>query len=214
MRIVLVDDHPVVRKGLKALLEEQPAFHVVGEAGDGAGAVDLIRKLEPDVAILDLKLPDMSGLQATAEAKRHAPETRVIILSMHANDFYVEEAFRKGADGYVVKDALEREIIDAITLVAAGGRYLSEMLATSLVASRIERFKGAANCHFHALTNREREIFCLIAQGHINRDIAAQLTISVRTVETHRANIMRKLNIHTPSELIRYAVSNKIIDMP
>ena len=214
MRVVLVDDHPVVRKGLKALLEDEHAIHVVGEASQGSEAVDIITKLKPDVAILDLKLPDMNGLQATAEVKRHSPTTHVIILSMHANDFYVDEAFRKGADGYVVKDALEREIIEAIAVVAAGGRYLSEMLSSSLVASRIERLKGMHHDHFHTLTNREREIFCLIAQGYFNKDIATQLDISVRTVETHRANIMRKLSLHTPSELIHYAVSRKLVEMP
>jgi two-component system, NarL family, response regulator NreC len=214
MRVVLVDDHPVVRKGLKALLEEQSAFRVVGEASDGAEAVAIIKKLKPDVAILDLKLPDMNGLQVTAEVKRQSPATRVIILSMHANDFYVDEAFRKGADGYVVKDALEREIIEAITHVTSGGRYLSEMLSSSLVATRIERHTGVEKDHFHGLTNREREIFCLIAQGHFNKAIAMQLDISVRTVETHRANIMRKLSLHTPSELIHYAVSRKIVELP
>jgi len=207
MRIFLVDDHPIVRKGLRSLLEEQNGYSVVGEAGTGAGAIQLCYDLAVDVCIVDLKLPDMSGIDVAAEIKQRSPTTRTIILSMHANDFYVEQAFQKGADGYVVKDVLEDEIVKAIQSVMNGKRYLSKLPAGSLLPGPA---KGAADEFYTRLTNREKEVFHLIVQGKQNKEIAQQMSISVRTVEAYRANIMRKLKLHNHAEMIHYAVQNRI----
>jgi two-component system response regulator NreC len=207
MRLVLVDDHPVVRKGLKVLLEERFMCEVAGEAGTGAEAVDLIARVRPEVAILDVKLPDMSGFQVAFAVKQRSPETRIIMLSMHADEFHVEEALRSGADGYVVKDALENEIIDAVRAVTAGKRYLSKMLDRSADSSA-----GSVD-PLRPLTRREREVFRLIAQGLQNKQIADKLFISLRTVETHRAKIMHKLGLRTPAELIHLAIRRNIISV-
>jgi len=208
MHIVLVDDHPIVRKGLRSLLEEQPGYRVIGEAGTGSAAIRLFRDLVPDVGIIDLKLPDMSGIDVAVEVRRQSPATKTIILSMHANDFYLEQAFQKGIDGYVVKDVLEDEIVRAICAVMSGKRYVSKLPAGSLFQGSGH---GAADESFARLTNREKEVFHLIVQGKQNKEIAQQMSISVRTVETYRANIMRKLKLHNQAEMIHYAVQNKIV---
>jgi DNA-binding NarL/FixJ family response regulator len=214
MNLVLVDDHPVVRKGLKALLEENDLYRVVGEAGSGAEAVSLIRNLSPEVAIVDIKLPDINGFQVAAAAKAQAPGTRIIMLSMHADEFHVREALRSGADGYVVKNAMEHEIIDAITAVTTGSRYVSRMLSgASSGGPSPEAAAVRRDDRSQKLTRREHEIFCLIAQGWQNKQIAEKLFISPRTVETHRAKIMRKLRLGSHAELIHLAVRMKIIDL-
>ncbi|OGW35481.1 MAG: hypothetical protein A2X58_02820 [Nitrospirae bacterium GWC2_56_14] len=213
MNIVLVDDHPVVRKGLKVLLEENEQYRIVGEAGSGAEAVHLIRSLHPEVAVIDIKLPDMNGFQVAAAAKASSPGTRIIMLSMHADEFHVQEALRSGANGYVVKNAMEHEIIDAIITVTSGGRYVSGMLNGPSPDAQIAREASFRDKSLQTLTRREHQIFCLIAQGFQNKQIAGKLFISQRTVETHRANIMRKLKLGSPVELIHLAVRNKIIDL-
>ncbi len=204
MDIVLVDDHPVVRKGIKALLEENRTYRIVGEAGKGADAVKLIGTLRPRVALLDISLPDMSGFQAAVAAKEQSPDTRIIMLTMHADEFHVNEAFRSGADGYVVKNAMEREIVDAIRAVTAGARYISTSVSLTV---------ADGGDPYQRLTKREREILCLIAQGNQNKKIAERLFISCRTVETHRAKIMRKLDLRTPAELIHFAVQRNLINV-
>ena len=214
MKIVLIDDHPVVRRGLKALLEGNRQYRVVGEASNGAEAIALIRDRKPQVAVLDIKLPDMSGFQVASETKQQSPETRIIMLSMHADEFHVDEAFRSGADGYVVKDAMEQEIVDAIRAVTAGERYVSGILARSTSCDPDGPGQAGKKDPYHTLTSREREILCLIAQGNQNKEIAERLYISLRTVETHRANIMRKLELRTHAELILFAVRKKLICLP
>jgi DNA-binding NarL/FixJ family response regulator len=211
MRLVLVDDHPLVRKGLKALLEESDQYRVVGEAGTGADGVDLIGRLRPEVAVVDIKLPDMNGFQVAAAARAKSPATRIVMLSMHADEFHVNEALRCGADGYVVKNAMEHEIIEAITTVTGGGRYISSILMTS-PSSDAPKTAGSDD-PYQRLTRREQEIFCLIAQAWQNKQIAEKLFISQRTVETHRARIMRKLELRSHAELIHLAVRKKIIDL-
>jgi DNA-binding NarL/FixJ family response regulator len=213
MKTVLVDDHPLVRKGLKALLEEKHQHRVVGEAGSGAEAIGLIADLRPQLAIIDIKLPDMSGFQVAVVSKQRSPETRIIMLSMHADEFHVEEAFRSGADGYVVKNAMEHEIIDAIRTVLAGGRYVSKMLSREATDASMDPASVRGNDPYQTLTKREREIFCLIAHGHQNKQIADKLIISQRTVETHRAKIMRKLKLNSSTELIHLAVRRNIISL-
>lgn len=213
MDLVLVDDHPVVRKGLKVLLEESGQYRVVGEAGSGADAINLINALRPQVVVVDIKLPDMNGFQVVAAVRGQSPGTRIIMLSMHADEFHVKEAMRCGADGYVVKNAMEHEIIDAISAVTAGMRYVSRMLSDSITGPRSRKAEGSGEDPYQRLTRREQQIFCLIAEGWQNRQIAEKLFISQRTVETHRAKIMRKLNLRTPAELIHFAVRKKIINI-
>ncbi|HTG02330.1 MAG TPA: response regulator transcription factor [Nitrospirota bacterium] len=213
MQIVLVDGRPVVRKGLKALLQEESDFNITGEAEDGASALNIINKLKPDIVILGLKLSGMNGLQVLSMLKEICPSIRIVILSLLANSYCVDEAFRKGAQGYVVMDAMEHEIIEAVRTVAAGGEYVCDMLALAHSSSRKGRPAGMRHDRYHSLTRRECEIITLIAQGHFNKDVASQLNISIRTVETHRANIMRKLNLRSPSALIHYAVSRNMLEI-
>ena len=213
MNMILVDDHPLIRKGLKTFLEENRAYRVVGEAGSGAEAIKLIYDLKPHIAILDIKLPDMSGFQIASAAKQHSPATRIIMLSMHADEFHINEAFRSGADGYVVKNAMEHEMAEAIQAVTNGGRYLSKVLAQQAAGDTQNGMSPLQDEPYQTLTNREREVFCLIAQGYQNKEIAEKLFISFRTVETHRAKIMRKLQLNSPAELIHFAVRRNIISV-
>lgn len=197
IRILLVDDHQLVRDGLHSRLGETPGICVVGEAGTGAEALALTAKLQPDLVLLDIGLPDMSGLDVAAQLPAVAPHTRALMLSMYDNREYVISAIRAGAAGYVLKDASSKEIIAAIRAVAAGGSYYSAPLTTALATGGSEP---------PLLTEREREILILVAQGNSNKRIAQQLDVSVRTVETHRLNLRKKLGIETPAGLIRYAL--------
>lgn len=197
IRILLVDDHQLVRDGLHSRLGETPGICVVGEAGTGAEALALATKLQPDLVLLDIGLPDMSGLDVAEQLPAVAPGTRALMLSMYDNREYVISAIRAGAAGYVLKDASSKEIIAAIRAVAAGGSYYSAPLTTALATGGSEP---------PLLTEREREILILVAQGNSNKRIAQQLDVSVRTVETHRLNLRKKLGIETPAGLIRYAL--------
>jgi DNA-binding NarL/FixJ family response regulator len=204
-KIVLVDDHPVVRKGVKTLIEEESRYRVVGEAGTGAEAVNMILGLKPHAALIDLTLPDRSGFDVVAEVKKRSPETRVIILSMHADESHVNEAVRVGADGYVVKDAMEHEIANALAAVLSGDRYFSAMLRTRKSA-------GPAECDgIQALTAREREVLCLLAEGLQNKEVAVKLGVSLRTAETHRARIMKKLKTSSIARLVKLAIRNNMV---
>jgi DNA-binding NarL/FixJ family response regulator len=197
IRILLVDDHQLVRDGLHSRLGETPGICVVGEAGTGAEALALTAKLQPDLVLLDIGLPDMSGLDVAERLPAVAPSTRALMLSMYDNREYVISAIRAGAAGYVLKDASSKEIIAAIRAVAAGGSYYSAPLTTALATGGSEP---------PLLTEREREILILVAQGNSNKRIAQQLDVSVRTVETHRLNLRKKLGVETPAGLIRYAL--------
>jgi DNA-binding NarL/FixJ family response regulator len=197
IRILLVDDHQLVRDGLHSRLGETPGICVVGEAGTGAEALALSAKLQPDLVLLDIGLPDMSGLDVAERLPAVAPSTRALMLSMYDNREYVISAIRAGAAGYVLKDASSKEIIAAIRAVAAGGSYYSAPLTTALATGGSEP---------PLLTEREREILILVAQGNSNKRIAQQLDVSVRTVETHRLNLRKKLGVETPAGLIRYAL--------
>ncbi len=197
IRVLLVDDHQLVRDGLHSRLGETPGIEVVGEAGSGAEALALAASLQPDLVLLDIGLPDMSGLDVAAKLAEVAPGSRALMLSMYDNREYVLSALRAGAAGYVLKDATSREIIAAIRAVAAGASYCSASLTTALATGGSEP---------PTLTEREREILILVAKGNSNKRIAQQLDVSVRTVETHRLNLRKKLGIETPAGLIRYAL--------
>ena len=209
--ILLADDHPVVRQGLRALLESEPEFAVVGEASDGLEAVGLVERLKPNVLVLDLMMPGLNGLEVARQVRQRAPKTRVVFLSIHANEAYVLEALRNGAAGYVIKDATTAELVRAVREVAAGRRYLSPPLSEHAIEAYLEKAKGAPLDRYETLTTREREVLHLAAEGLSNPEIAARLGISPRTTETHRAHLMSKLGLHSQTDLVRYALRRGII---
>jgi two-component system response regulator NreC len=208
IRIVIVDDHAVVRSGLKLLLEGQEDLEVVGEAGDARTAVFEVRAQKPDVILMDVVMPTGSGIEATPAVLKEAPGAKVLILSMQDDPAYVREAFAAGASGYVLKEAADAELVAAVREVAAGQRYVHPTLGARLVAAEADE---RARAEEDLLSEREHEILRLLALGHTNQEIASQLYLSVRTVETHRAHIMQKLRISTRAELVRYALERGVL---
>lgn len=212
-RIVLADDHPVVRHGVRSLLQSDPDYTVVGEASDGIETVQMVEKLVPDVLVVDLMIPGLNGLEITRQVRQRSPTTRIIILSMHANEPYVLEALKNGASGYVLKDSSGTDLIQAVRMVASGQRYLSPPLSERAVEAYMKKSQDSSFDAYDGLTDREREVLQLAAEGLSNPDVAARLSISPRTVETHRANLMRKLGLKTQTDLIRYALKRGILPM-
>jgi DNA-binding NarL/FixJ family response regulator len=211
--IVLADDHRVVRQGLRALLEAEPDFSVVGEAGDGLEALQLIEQLKPNVLVLDLMMPGLNGLEVTRQAGKYSSHTRIVILSMYANEAYVLEALGNGASAYVLKDSSSADLVLAVREAAGGRRYLSPPLSDRAIEAYQEKAKAAALDNYETLTTREREVLQLAAEGNTSSEIAARLGISPRTAETHRTHLMHKLGLHTQADLIRYALRRGIIPM-
>jgi two-component system response regulator NreC len=211
--IVLADDHRVVRQGLRALLEAEADFRLVGETGDGLETVQLVERLKPDVLIVDLMMPSMNGLEVARQVGQRSSQTRVVILSMHANEGYVLEALRNGAAAYVLKDSSAADLVRAVHEVVAGRRYLSPPLSERAVEAYLRKAEPATLDPYETLTLREREVLHLAAEGYTNAEIAERLSISPRTAETHRANMMRKLDLHTQTDLIRYALRRGILPM-
>lgn len=209
--IVLADDHQIVRQGLRALLEAEPDFSIVGEAGDGLEAVRLVERLTPHVLVLDLMMPGLSGLEVTRDVCRRLPKTRVVILSMHASEGHVLEALRNGAGGYVLKNASATDLVQAVRTVAAGRRYLSPPLSDTLIEAYRQKAQSTPLDPYETLTTRERQVLHLAAEGRPNPDIATRLFVSPRTVETHRANLMRKLGLRSQTDLVRYALRRGIV---
>jgi two-component system response regulator NreC len=207
--ILLADDHTMVRQGLRALLEEESGFTVVGEAKDGPETIALTESLRPDVLVVDLMMPGVGGLEVMRQVGRKVPSVRFVVLSMYANEAYVVEALRSGAMGYVLKDTGAEELVRAIRHVAQGGRYLSPPLSEKSLEAYLERVRGGGA--EEALTPREREVLQLCAEGRSNAEIAERLFISPRTAETHRANLMRKLGLHSQAELIHYAFQSGLV---
>ncbi len=204
--VLLADDHHVVREGLRALLEDTEDIQVVGEAGDGLETLRLAEGLRPHVLVVDLMMPGLGGLEITRQVRRRVPETRIVILSMYAEEGYVLQALRSGAAGYVLKGASARDLLHGVREAAAGRRYLSPPLSDRAVEVYLERSREAAGDPWETLTGREREIFALAAQGWTNPAIAEKLSISARTVESHRASLMRKLGLRGQADLIRLAI--------
>jgi len=209
--LVLAEDHHLVRQGLKLLLEAEKTFQLVGEAGDGLEAVRLVEKRRPNILVLDLMIPRLHGLEVTRVVRREHPETKVIILSMHADEPYVMEALRNGASGYVLKDATGADLVQAVKDVWAGRRYLSPVLAERAYTGYVERPGESDLDVYETLTNRERLVLQLAAEGSSNPVIAKKLFISPRTAETHRANLMRKLGLRSQTDLVRFAIRKGII---
>ena len=211
--IILADDHPVVRRGMQTLLEAEPDFSVIGEAGDGLESVRLVENLQPDVLILDLMMPGLSGLEALRIIRKRSPRTRVVVLSMHNNNAFVAESLKNGATGYVLKGSDEQNLVRAVREAAAGRRFLSPPVTERAIDAYIEQARAAPLDPHETLTAREREVLQLAAEGKTGAEIAARLHISQRTVENHRANLMRKLGLKNQSELVRYALRRGLISL-
>jgi two-component system, NarL family, response regulator NreC len=209
--IILADDHKVVRKGLKALLGAESDFRIVGEAGNGAEAVVLVEKLQPDILVLDLMMPGMNGLEVARSLSQSKSRAGIIILSMHNNEGYVTEALRTGVRAYVLKDAPPEELIYAIHEVIAGRCFMSASLSSKAIESYIHATRLSPVDPYSNLTRREQVVFLLSVQGLSTAEIAARLKLSPRTVETHRSNLMNKLNLHTKTQLIQFAIQKGLI---
>jgi len=209
LRIFLVDDHPIVRKGLKALIVEQSDMEVVGEAGDGETALSQVRELQPDVMILDFTLPDMNGFQVVERVKQICPGINVLVLTIHEASGYLRQMFQVGASGYLLKRTAGEELAQALRIVAAGGAYLDPTLAGRMVSTLVNQ--GAAKSKSlisgSKLSDREREVLKLIALGYSNKEIASQLDLSAKTIETYKARLIEKLGLSSRSELVRYALN-------
>jgi two-component system, NarL family, response regulator NreC len=211
IRVVVVDDHAVVRSGLKLLLDAEDDIETVGEAGDVRGAVFETRAQQPDVVLMDVVMPGPSGIEGIGSVLKEAPDAKVLVLSMQDDPRYVREAFAAGASGYVLKEAVDAEVVSAVREVARGGSYVHPALGARLVQAEAEAARQAAE---DPLSEREREVLRLLALGHTNQEIARMLFISVRTAETHRAHIMQKLRLQTRAELVRYALGHGLLDEP
>ncbi|CAN5173677.1 response regulator transcription factor [soil metagenome] len=209
IRVLIVDDHAVVRTGLRKVLESESDIEVVGEAGDAKNAVVQTRATKPHVILMDVVMPGKTGIEVIPEVLHDAPDVRVLILTMQDDPRYVREAFDAGARGYVLKEAVDTDVVAAIRDVAGGGRYVHPALGARLVAADAEERKRTEQ---DPLSDRERDILRLLALGHTNQEIASQLFISVRTAETHRAHIMQKLQITTRAELVRYALGQGLLE--
>jgi DNA-binding NarL/FixJ family response regulator len=209
MRLLIADDHGIVRGGLRLLLDRQPDMEVVAEAADGAEALALALRERPDICVLDVSMPKMTGLQATVEIRSHAPEISVLVLSMHDDDRYLYEALQAGAAGYVLKREADTVLVDAVRAVARGEPFMTNAATRSLVR---EWMQDDSTGPVEPLTLREREVLKLIAEAHTNREIGVVLHLAEKTVESHRANLLRKLGMRDRVELVRYAIRRGLIE--
>ncbi len=209
IRLVLADDHTIVREGLKQLLAASGDMEVVGEASDGGQVMERVRTLDFDVLLLDMSMPGRSGIELIRQVRSEKPKVKVLILSMHEESQYAVRAIRAGASGYLTKESASRQLVEAIRKVAAGGAVISAEVAQSLALGAMPDAKGPPHA---SLSDREFQIFRMIADGLSVSDIAARLSLSVKTVSTHKANILQKMNMATQAELIRYAVTHRLVD--
>jgi len=212
VKIIIAEDHTILRAGLRALLSTQKEFEVIGEAGDGREAIRVADKLEPDLMLIDLSMPKLNGMEAIHEIKRRNPQIKVIALTVHKNEEYILAALEAGANGYVLKDASQGELFMAIQYVMTGKKYLSPSISEKIVEVFLEnRQEGKEFSAWDTVTSREKEILKLIAEGYKNKDIADHLFISIKTVEKHRSNLMKKLDLHNTAALTTYAIEKKIV---
>jgi DNA-binding NarL/FixJ family response regulator len=207
LRILLADDHTLVRQGLRRILEENPEWEVVAEVQDGREAVDRTLELKPDIVIMDVAMPQLNGAEATRQIARKAPQVRVLALSMYKDESYVSRALQAGACGYILKDSVDADLIRAVTAVSAGKSFFSPTVAKMMLDDYVRSMeqKGISD-RFELLSGREREVFQLIAEGNTNKKIAKILSLSTSTIETHRSRIMEKLDLHNTAEIIHYAL--------
>jgi len=208
IRILLVDDHALVRHGFRMILAAQPDMEIAGEAGNGREAVELAQKLKPDVVVMDVAMPELNGIEATRRIIELAPRARVLALSMHKDAVYVREILRAGARGYLLKDSADADLLAAVRAVAKGDGYLSPGVSEAVLSD----YRRHVTDPLDLLTSREREVLQLIAEGKTNKEIATSLTLSVYTVEAHRGRLMEKLNLHSTGELVRFAVRSGLVD--
>ena len=211
IRVVLVDDHALVRQGFRRILEDDPELQVVGEASNGLDAIGLVKKTDPDVVVMDMAMPEMSGLHATMELMKQRPGTKVLILSMYSDEQYVRNALDAGAKGYILKNAIENDLTRAVKAVASGEQYLAPELSSLLIrAIQTGGFEKTAD-PYERLTQREKQVLQLIAHGKSNKEIAVMLDLSVNTVAVHRANLMSALGVHKTAELVLFAVKKGLV---
>lgn len=212
VRILLADDHALVRRGVRMILDNEPDLEVVGEAGDGAEAISLARRDKPDLAILDIAMPRLTGLQAARELSRLLPDLRILILTMYDNEQYFFEALKAGASGYVLKSVADRDLVEACRAAMRGEPFLYPGAVNSLIRNYLDRAREGGGFPAKAITDREEEILKLVAEGHSSKEIADMLVISVKTVERHRANLLQKLGLKDRLELTRYAIRAGLIE--
>jgi two-component system response regulator NreC len=208
IRILLADDHAVVRQGFRMILGAQADMEIIGEAGNGREAVSMSEQLHPDVVVMDVAMPELNGIEATRRIMEQAPHTRILALSMHKDSVYVREILRAGARGYLLKDSIDVDLLAAVRAVGRGEGYLSPAVSDSVLSD----YRKHVTDPLDLLSSREREVLQLIAEGKTNKDIATSLNLSVYTVDAHRGRIMEKLNLHSTSELVRFAVRKGLID--
>ena len=211
LRILLADDHTVVRQGLRKIIESGPDWRVVAEAADGREAVRCAEQYEPDVAVIDVAMPLLNGVDATRDIRRVAPQTRVLILSMYCDETYVTQTHKAGATGYLLKDSADVDLVQAVSDVSQGKAFLSPAVARLMADDCVHRRGDVAVDRYESLSRREREIFQLVAEGKSNKGIASLLSISPSTVETHRAHLMEKLDLHSAAEIVLHAVRRGVI---
>ncbi len=214
--IVVVDDHPLFREGLKSLIARNPSLEVVGEAGTGGEGLRLIKELKPDLAVVDISLPDRNGIEITRELRKTHPNVRIVIMSMHSKIDYITEAFKAGATGYIVKESATDRIVEGIEAASRGDYFLDSTLSHSVIEKLLatpDKGSKITDKRYSTLTAREQEIMRLLAEGFSTKDVAARLFISPKTVENHRFSIMAKLDIHSTIELVRYAARLGLIDV-
>jgi DNA-binding NarL/FixJ family response regulator len=213
INIVLADDHTILREGLKVLLSADPKFKIIGEAEDGREAVRCVEKMNPDLMLMDLSMPRMSGMEAIREIKKRYPGTKIIALTVHKTEEYLHTTLQAGADGYVLKDATHDELVLAIKNVMKGKSYLSPGVSEKVIEGYLERKEGVIpDSPWETLSQREREVLKLIAEGYKNKEIAEDLCISLKTVEKHRANLMKKLDLHNAAALTVYAMQRGLVN--
>jgi DNA-binding NarL/FixJ family response regulator len=211
LRLLIADDHTLVRQGLRRILEGQPGWEVVAETGDGREAVRLAAELRPDVVLLDIAMPHLNGVEAMQQIERRVPGVRVLVLSMYSDEAYVTRAIRAGASGYLLKDSADTDLIKGITAVAQGKSFFSPAAARVIVDNYARPAATGVADRFESLSEREREVFQLVAEGYSNKEVAELLHISPATVETHRAHVMEKLDLHSTAELVLCAVRRGIV---
>lgn len=212
IRVLLADDHGVVRKGLRFVLESEPDIEVVGEASDGRQAIERAEQDRPNVVVMDIAMPRLNGIDATAQIMKHDPRTGIVILSMYSDEEYLLRALTAGAKGYLLKDSAESELVNAVRMVAAGKPFFSPDISKTLLEDYLRQLRQRGlNDSYELLSDREKEVLQLLAEGKTNKEVATVLNLSPYTVETHRTHLMQKLNLHNTAEIVLYAVRKKLI---